>query len=151
MDWRLFGAVRVAHAEGDHVSRSAAGRGLGEGIWVPTALLPRYGVRWKAEDEHHLIASYSLDSTDIDLRCTLDSKGRIRSAIFDRWGDPDNSGTWRTLPFGFEASAYSTFDGITIPSAGRAGWDYGTDRWPEGEFFRLNITKYTLGYRPEVA
>lgn len=32
-----------------------------------------------------------------------------------------------------------TFDGITIPSRGRVGWWFGTERWPEGEFFRFEI------------
>jgi len=41
-------------------------------------------------------------------------------------------------------TGYSTFDGVTIPSAGRAGWFYGTDRWDEGEFFRAEITDYHL-------
>lgn len=144
MDWRIFGVLRVAHAEGDDVSRSAAGRGMAEAIWVPTALLPRFGVRWEADDDSHVRAHYRLGSTEATLRCTLDSGNRIHSAVFDRWGDPDNTGNWRALPFGFEATAYSTFDGVTIPVAGRAGWYYGTERWPAGEFFRLKISKYAL-------
>jgi len=31
-----------------------------------------------------------------------------------------------------------------IPSAGRAGWFYGTDRWSEGEFFRYEFTDFHL-------
>jgi hypothetical protein len=69
---------------------------------------------------------------------------RVRSVVFDRWGDPDNTGTWGHHPFGFEVTGFSTFDGVTIPSAGRAGWFYGTDRWDEGEFFRAEITDYHL-------
>ena len=60
----------------------------------------------------------------------------MRSVVCDRGGDPDSSGTSEHHPFGFEVSRYSTFDGVTIPSAGRAGWFYGTDPWSEGEFFR---------------
>jgi hypothetical protein len=68
----------------------------------------------------------------------------VRSVVFDRWGDPNNRGSWAYYPFGFEATAYATFDGVTIPSSGRAGWFYGTDRWNEGEFFRCEITDYHL-------
>ena len=144
MDWRLFGVLRVAHAEGDDVSRSAAGRGMAEAIWVPTALLPRFGVRWEAEDDTQLVAKYSLGSTEVALRYTMDSASRIRSVVFDRWGDPENTGMWNALPFGFEATAYSTFDGVTFPFSGRAGWYYGTERWPAGEFFRTTIFSYSL-------
>jgi hypothetical protein len=59
-------------------------------------------------------------------------------------GDPDKSGTWRLHPFGFEVTGHSTLDDVTIPSSGRAGCFYGTDRWSEGQFFRSEITDYHL-------
>jgi hypothetical protein len=43
-DWKLAGLVTVAYGDGPDVSGSAAGRGGAEGIWVPTALLPRFRV-----------------------------------------------------------------------------------------------------------
>ena len=48
MRWKLAGLVTVAAGEGADISRSAAGRAGAEGIWLPTALLPRFGVRWSA-------------------------------------------------------------------------------------------------------
>jgi hypothetical protein len=33
---------------------------------------------------------------------------------------------------------------VTIPSAGRAGWFIGTDRWRDSEFFRYEIADYEL-------
>jgi hypothetical protein len=56
--------------------------------------------------------------------------------VFDRWGDPDSSGSFAWYPFGGEITGYRTFEGVTIPSGGRLGWFFGTDRWPAGEFFR---------------
>jgi len=144
MDWKILGVVRVMHADGPDVSRSAAGRVGAEAVWVPTALLPRFGVTWTASDPHHITAKYRLDHAEIELHYTLADDARVRSVVFDRWGDPDVSGTWGHHPFGFEMTGYSTFDGVTIPSAGRAGWFYGTDRWDEGEFFRAEITDYHL-------
>ena len=41
-----------------------------------------------------------------------------------------------------------SFAGVSIPSAGRAGWFYGTDRWKEGEFFRSEIISYSLVAEP---
>jgi len=104
----------------------------------------RFGVTWNATDPHHITANYRLDDAEIELHYTLEDDARVRSVVFDRWGDPDGSGTWEHHPFGFEVSRYSTFDGVTIPSAGRAGWFYGTDRWSEGEFFRSEITDFHL-------
>jgi hypothetical protein len=74
----------------------------------------------------------------------MTEEGLIRSVIFDRWGDPDGTGEFALHPFGGDFSAYATFDGVTIPSEGRLGWHYGTDRWSEGEFFRYRITELEL-------
>jgi hypothetical protein len=104
MRWRLLRLLPMVQAQGPDLSRSAAGRVVGEAIWLPTALLPRLG------------------------------------AVFQRWGDPDNTGAYGLHPFGGEVTAYATFGGVSIPGAGCAGWCYGTDRWPQGEFFRYQLT-----------
>jgi hypothetical protein len=41
-------------------------------------------------------------------------------------------------------TAHTCFAGLTIPSALRVGWDYGTDTWDSGEFFRAEITNARL-------
>lgn len=144
MDWRLFGLIRLVHAEGPDISRSSAGRTGAEAVWLPTAMLPRFGVIWSATDDQHITASYRLDDTELELRYTLDDDARVRSSALDRWGDVDETGTSGLHPFGHEAIRYSTFDGVTIPSAGRAGWYYGTDRWSQGEFFRYELIEFHL-------
>jgi hypothetical protein len=144
MDWKLAGLVRVAHADGPDVSRSSAGRAGAEAVWVPTALLPRFGVTWAGRDPHRIVAGYRLDETELELHLVLDDEARVRSVAFERWGDPDATGRWGHHPFGFEATGHTTFGDVTIPSAGRAGWFFGTDRWSEGESFRFEITDHRL-------
>lgn len=148
MDWKVAGLFTVAHGDGPDVSRSAAGRGGAEAIWIPTALLPRYGVTWSAADDSHISALLKVDGTSVEARYTLTPDGRIRSLVFDRWGDPDNTGIFGWHPFGGEITGYRTFGGLTIPSAGKLGWHFGTDGWPEGEFFRFEVTQlHPLGIR----
>lgn len=84
MHWKAAGLITVAHGEGPDVSRSAAGRGGVEAVWVPTALLPRFGVTWSAADHAHITARYTLGETPVDVTYTLESDGHIRSLIFDR-------------------------------------------------------------------
>ncbi|HWD47318.1 MAG TPA: DUF6544 family protein [Actinomycetota bacterium] len=144
MQWKLLGLLRLLHAQGPDLSRSAAGRVAAEAVWVPTAMLPRFGVTWAAADAHHLTASWPLDNFDLQVHYTLDDDARVRSVALDRWGDPDSTGTFGLHGFGHELTRYSTFDGVTIPSAGRGGWFYGTDRWSEGEFFRYKFTDFHL-------
>lgn len=59
-----------------------------------------------------------------------------------RWCAPD--GPPRLRPSGVDATAHTTFAGLTIPSALRVGWDYGTDTWATCEFFRAKITDARL-------
>jgi hypothetical protein len=122
------------------VSQSAAGRAGAEAIWVPTALLPRFGVRWVAGSGDTVTASFRVGDTPVKLRLGLDAAGRIASLIFERWGDPDNRDAFGWHQFGGEFTGYRSFQGLTIPSQGRLGWFYGEDRWPAGEFFRYQIT-----------
>ena len=146
MRWKLLGLLPVVRAEGPDVSRSAAGRVAAEAIWLPTALLPRFGVRWAAAGGDELIVRSDVDGVDVEARYHLDAAGRLASMVFDRWGDPERSGTWGWHPFGGEITAHRTFGGLTIPSAGRFGWFFGTERWSDGEFFRYRITEL----RPDV-
>lgn len=140
MRWKLLGLIPVMRAAGPDVSRSAAGRVAGEAAWLPTTLLPRFGVHWHTTHQRHLSARFRLDAHDLEFNYLLDDGGRIQTCWFDRWGDPDTAGSHALHPFAMEATAHRSFSGLTIPSAGRAGWHYGTDRWDEGVFFEYEIT-----------
>ena len=144
MRWRLLGLLPVMRADGPDLSRSAAGRVAGEAMWVPTALLPRFGVVWSADDDHHLTARWQLDTHEVALDLVIDDQGRLRESVFQRWGDPGRTGTFDLHPCGGEVTANATFGGVSVPGAGRAGWFYGTDGWTEGEFFRYQLTSMEL-------
>jgi hypothetical protein len=121
MEWKLAGLVTVAAGDGPDVSRSAAGRAGAEGVWLPTALLPRFGVRWSAPAGDHVTAAFEVGETPVKLHLRLDRAGRVTSLAFDRWGDPDGHGFgWHR--FGGEITGYASFGGLTIPApAGSAG------------------------------
>ena len=134
MRWRLAGLVTVAAGEGPDVSGSAAGRAGGEGIWLPTALLPRFGVRWSAPAADLVTAAFAVGETPVTLDLRLDAAGRIVAMAFDRWGDPGDSGRFDWHRFGGQVGGYATFGGLTIPAEGRLGWD-------GDESFRYRITR----------
>jgi hypothetical protein len=140
LDWKLAGLVTVAHGEGPDVTRSAAGRAGAEGIWLPTALLPRFGVRWSAPAADCVVAAFEVGGIPLELELGLDAAGRVVSLAFDRWGDPAGDGRFGWHRFGGEITGQASFAGLTIPATGRLGWYHGTDRWAEGEFFRYRIT-----------
>lgn len=141
LEWRLLGIRRVAFAEGADVVRSGLARAFAEAcLWAPTAVLPRWGVGWEATDDHHLIATWSTPYDDVRQRITLDDQGRIIAAVFDRWGDPDETGAPALHPFGGTVTGWRAFGGTTIASVGAVGWHFGTERGSDGEFFRYEVT-----------
>lgn len=144
MDWRLLNRLPIVHADGPDVSRSAAERAAGESIWAPAAMRPTDDVTWTAVDPNHLHVAFSVGDHPVQLRHSIDADGRLESSSFDRWGDPDRTGTWAQHPFGVEVDGEGTFDGVTIPARGRAGWHHGTARWEDGVFFQFEITGYEL-------
>lgn len=140
MDWKVLGLAPVMHAEGPDIARSAAGRAAGEAVWVPTSLLPRFGVRWEASTDHDISARFTAAGAAAELRIRIDDAGHVSWVRLDRWGDPDGDGVHGQHPFGFEATETRRVGPFRIPAVGRAGWFHGTPRWDEGEFFRCTIT-----------
>ena len=140
MSWKLFGLIPIVRAGGDDYARSAIGRFAAEALWLPTALLPRFGVNWSAQGPSDITASFSVGDVALDLRFVIAEDGRLCSMTFDRWRAAEGGDPAGVYPFGGDFTGYRSFDGLTIPSEGRFGWFYGTDRWSEGEFFRYEIT-----------
>jgi hypothetical protein len=141
MDWRLLRKIRILHAEGADVARSSAGRVAGESVWVPTAVAAN---PMRALDDHTVEVDVDVAGELVPVRHRIDDRGRVTASWFSRWGDPDRTGTWALHPFGLEATGWRSFGGVTIPSAGRVGWHYGTPRWAEGMFFRFEIERLEL-------
>ena len=142
MEWKLLGAFTVMRASGDDVTRSAAGRVAGESIWVPTAVARAGRIADVGSDGVRV--ELELDGRPTAVEHRLDPDGLVVASSLQRWGDPDGTGTWALHPFGVDVTSSRTFSGVTIPSAGRAGWHHGTDRWEEGVFFRFEISEYAL-------
>ena len=92
MRWSLLG-LPLLRAAGADVTRSAAGRLAGETIWLPTALLPRTGTRWTAQGPDQITVTHHLRATSTEVTYRLDAAGHITALVFDRWGDPDSTGT----------------------------------------------------------
>jgi hypothetical protein len=113
-------------ASGANVTRASLGRWMLESIWLPSMLLPSRGATWK-------------DSTvRLERSLTTDDAGRLRELRMARWGNPDGR-PFGYYPFGDVVLENRTFAGYTIPSVLHVGWHFGTERWDEGESFRVRI------------
>lgn len=149
--WRVGRVVDLADDTGDDISASLAGRVGAEAMWLPTALLPRFGVVWSAgsdrDDDGHIVARFHVGSAPIELHLTVDDGGLVRTVWLERWGDPDDTGNAGWHRFGGEITGYRTFGGLTVPDRGRIGWHMGNHRWHENEFLRFHVTAIDPGSR----
>jgi hypothetical protein len=133
MPLRRLPALKLLHADNDDVARSGAGRAALEALWVPEALLPERGVRWRAESDERIVATWDVPPETPELRFSVAPDGAVRSYSALRWGDRESG----YVPFGAAVSAECNFAGVTIPSRITAGWGHGTPRW--APFFKGEV------------
>jgi hypothetical protein len=86
-DGKLLGRVRFLHACDENTARAAAARAAVESIWVPATLLPGQAVRWRAEADDHIVASFTVTPEVVEVTLRIDGAGAVRSASVMRWGN----------------------------------------------------------------
>jgi hypothetical protein len=138
MRWRLLNLAPVMRAEGPDITRSAAGRHAGELLmYLPTAALDE-AVYWQTVDENRATAALAVGSKRFNVTITVTPSGALAELVLSRWGNP-GGGPFAEHSFGASFRDEITFSGVTVPREVIAGWHYGSDRWPEGQFIRYTI------------
>lgn len=131
-------ALNLLHVENEDASRSGAGRAALEALWVPMALLPDRRVRWRAESDELIVASFDVPPERPELRIEVGPDGGVRSYSALRWRSSKDG----YLPFGADVHAETRFGEVTIPSRLTAGWGHGTADW--SPFFKAEVTAARL-------
>ena len=123
----LLGLLPMVNASNPDIAKSAAGRLMGEYVWLPTAFLPQYGAVWQEVDSLHAEVTLTVDDLTATLTLTIDEEGRLKEVVLPRWRDDIKE----FVPFGVAIEEEQAFGGYTIPSRLRGGWWYGTERYSE--------------------
>jgi hypothetical protein len=127
MRWWAAGIVPIVRAQGNELARSAAGRLLGEAIFVPSTLLPSGDVRWEPIDDASARVRLEADGEEVAMTLEVDGEGRLLRASFPRWNTNPDIGPVGYLPFVTEGFAEErTFSGCTIPTRFESGWLLGS-------------------------
>lgn len=160
IQFSLWSLIPVAQASNPNILRSALGRLALESVWLPTALLPQFGVQWSAIDDSTIQASWTVLDEPITITLTIDAQGHVQQGHMMRWSDwkasdwkadetsnppatqpKDKSKSFGYVSFGMQVEAESMFDGLTIPSQLAALYLPGTPN--PFEFFRATVTSAT--------
>lgn len=137
VQFALWGLIPVANVNDVDTARSSIGRLVQELVWLPSALLPQNGVKWREISENTIEAYVKLDDEPITLTLVIDGQGRVLEISSPRWGNHTNDGSWAYIPFGGTSPAENTFGGFTIPAQINIGWWFGTERY--FDFFQCTI------------
>jgi len=129
----LLGLLTMVNASNPDIAKSAAGRLMGEYVWLPTAFLSQYGSVWQEVDSLHAKVTLTLDGLTTTLTLTINEQGRLKEVVFPRWEDDVK----KFVPFGVVIKEEQKFGGYTIPSQLHGGWGYGSENYKE--FFRFTI------------
>jgi hypothetical protein len=138
MRWRLLGLVPVMSADGEDVARSAAGRHAGELLLLAPGAALSPELSWRGLDADRATAVVRAGGTTHEVTLTVGPDGALTELVMQRWGDA-GGGAFAEQPFGALLHGEATFGGVAVPRQITAGWQYGTDHWPEGQFIRLTV------------
>lgn len=118
----IGGLVTVAKAGG--TPEAAEGellRYLAESVWVPTALLPRHGVRWTAIDGRRALATLTDGKTTAALEFRFGANGLVTEVHASARPRMTSQGMVRT-PWLGRWSHYELHHGMLVPTTGEVAW-----------------------------
>jgi hypothetical protein len=124
----LFGAIRVANAQGPVYDRSEAMRYLAEMPWAPDAVLGNPDVTWRALADGRVEAALATPSGRVAVTFTLDAAGDIVAMEATR-PDLGPDGAEITREWRGRYTDYAWIGGRRIPRAGEVGYVEHGEYW----------------------
>lgn len=118
----ILGVLPVVDTHGTaELAAAALQRYLGEAVWFPTGLLPRYGVQWTPLTDSTARASLTVASTSVSLDFRFGRDGLVES-IYSAARFRDVDGTAVPTPWEARVGQYVEHAGLKVPSTGEAAW-----------------------------
>lgn len=145
MRWELFGFIPVVQAEGEGVTRSAAGRLGMEAVLVPATLIPGSpfapeGLRWEEVDEHRARFHFPVGTEVVEATLEVDAEGRPLRLEALRWAEDVEEGREPGYDrFVVEMAGEFSANGYTLPALMEAGWRLGSP--DEFRFFGAELER----------
>lgn len=137
---KFAGLFTIFDARGDELRQGTMLRYLQEMMWFPTAYLNDY-ITWESVDDHAADVTYTYGDEQVTGRMYFDDNGRLLSFIADRYRE--HQGTYTLDTWSTPTTAYGTFAGLRLPTAGWGVWQL-----PEGDLpyikTRLTEVRYNV-------
>ena len=142
----MFGSVhgmfRVMSMDGTpEMAVASLQRYLAEAVWIPTALLPVYGVVWTPLDSSSARASLTTESVTAALDFHFDARTGLVSRVFAESRGRAVGGSIVPTPWQGRWTEWSQRNGMRVPTAGEVEWVL-----PEGPqpYWRGRLSSYAV-------
>jgi hypothetical protein len=134
----LFDLVPLQVPSSPDITKMLCARALYDLVWLPAALLPGSGAKWRPVDDERAEVEVSLDGETMTLRLTVDPEGYLREVFAMRFGSVGTENhRFQPIPYGMLVDRSQTVEGYTLPVEMRGGWWYGTDRYIESIVMKI--------------
>jgi len=140
MRWWLWGLLPVMSAEGEDVTRSAAGRLGMEAVLLPSSLVPGGGAIWEPATDTSARFRMRIGTEWVDSTLDVDGEGRPVRVSARRWSE--RAGPGYDL-FVVEMSGEIESGGVRIPREMTAGWRLGAS--DEFRFYKATLQQARFG------
>ena len=133
IEMRLASLIPVASKSGGNLNSGALLRYLNETMWFPAALLLP-NITWEPIDDTHARATLTDAGQSVSAIFVFDDQHRLIDMTADRWNDAEQA----LLPWSTPITAWGTFAGLHLATAGTGVWHTGPDAY---EYIRVHLTR----------
>lgn len=136
---RLLGVFTVVDETGPEMDQGALMRWLNETMWFPHVWVTD-AISWTPVDDSSAVGELSVGDQTVKGEFRFDSEGRVVDFRADRYrieGARSELTPWST-----PLSEHGRFDGVEVPSYGRALWAPGAE---DLEYIRIGVTHVQYG------
>ena len=113
--------VTEVDARDERLAEGALMRYLAEAVWLPTALLPRDGLRWSPIDDFRALATLTDLGLTVSLEFTFGETGEV-TEVFSPARYMESDGEYKLVPWAGRVWDYREHDRMTIPEQPEVEW-----------------------------
>lgn len=122
MHGAVAGLVTLVDQHGTpELAAASLQRFLAEAVWLPTALLPRPGLRWSALDDRRARVTLRDRDTEVAMDFDFGPRGEIIGLFARRYRD--EGGTPVLTPWIGHLGRYTRVHGMQVPTEVDVGWE----------------------------
>jgi len=123
----LFAAFTLSsHQDTPQLNAAFLQHYLASAVWIPTALLPQFGVKWTPIDDNKALATLTVKGTTVSLEFRFNQAGEVTGVYSpDRFRLVDDA--YKQQAWAMTFGDYQLESGMKVPQSTSSGWYEGKE------------------------